>query len=80
MFGDMIHLIFCQIIKSGQLQLQSLHATFDGAYEQMTEKRKYWDERPGFKTTGGNAGGFTVYDSDNEPVRYYFVSSRTIDR
>lgn len=78
MIGDTIHLIFCQILKAGELQLQSLHATFEGARRVLLCRKEYWKGR-GFDIWEGSNGSFSVI-KDDEELRYYFVSSRTIDR
>lgn len=79
MKGNTVYLIFCRYT-NGETLLQTLHATFDGAYNHMTQIREYWEKEKGFTVIpeDGSGGGFYVKGT-NGFNRFYYVGNRTID-
>lgn len=88
MKGNTVYLIFCKYggretrLNYPETALQTVHATFDGAYNHMAQIRKHWEEK-----------GFKIKLIDKMEDRFlvvapygpygffreYFVITRTID-
>ena len=80
--GDQIYLIFCKHLSDGQgghEQLQTPHATFDGAYEHMNQIKQHWQREKGFDITEVPDGSFYV-DGPFGFQRLYYVVTRTIEK
>lgn len=76
MIGNIIYLVYCEY-QNGDKQLQTPHATFDGARERMDQIRDYWKEK-GMIVKEGINGLIHVMKSGGEFFRDYYVVTRTI--
>ena len=80
MVGNVIYLIFCKHISDGQgghETLQTLHATFDGAYKHMKSIEEHFKGKD-FIVNKSQDGSIYVHGPFGF-TRMYYVSTRTID-
>ena len=79
MIGFQIYLLFCEY-KNGDKQLQTPHATFDGAHEHMEQIKSYWRDEKGCQVNEGLNGTLEVLTPFGEFFRKYYVVTRTIEK
>lgn len=78
MVNKMIYLLFRRAFNTGETELISPHATFDGCRAQLDDIRDYWSKH-GYAVQPNKNGALLVKNSDGRPVWFFFVNSRTIE-
>ena len=82
MVGNTIYLLFCKQLsdgRGGHEQLQTPHATFDGANEHFESIKKHFRDKKGFDVLDSEDGSFYVTGPFGFK-RLYYVSTRTIEK
>ena len=81
MVGNMIYLLYCKHLSDGQgghEQMQTPHATFDGAYKHMQTIKKHYESKD-FEVREVPDGSFYVIGPFGFK-RMYYVATRTIEK
>ena len=81
MVGNAIYLLFCKHLSDGHgghVTLQTPHATFDGAREQMDAEREYW-ESVGAKVEPKDDGASFIV-TWGQHIWHFYVVTRTIEK
>lgn len=77
MIGNIIYLVYCEY-QNGDKQLQTPHATFDGAYEHMHAIKEHFESKD-FEVKEVPDGSFYVIGPFGFK-RMYYVATRTIEK
>lgn len=81
MIGYKIYLLFCKHLSDdlcGYVELETPHATFDGAYEHLQAIKKHFESKD-FEVFEGPDGSFHVFGPYGFK-RMYYVVTRTIEK
>lgn len=78
MIGNVVYIIVCQYVPERSRQIETIHATYDGAYNQMKKRAEEWEKFGYFPESDG--AYMEVRDKVGQLLYIYYVSTKTIER